>query len=732
MANRILRFILDNDTEGSIQVDDPIGYQELELVLTRDEKFMAISSELSEIQLGFYGEGRDYILNILDTQSFDNEIRIDIDLSTDKGQTYEDSFDGILDWESFKESFVGDEGHIASFIILRSDFFSRFMNHQNTKINAGTNIDLYGGSREAILFKNVTLHSQTILIQFISNANTTPISHFNAAGSTYTFYVVPSLDNPTVEELDKITELAASSSTTVPTGTIYDLLDDDLDDSRKITIKGSTRVTISTGIETVTQVDIQWFAQKNSDGAISIGAQTSETPGTIPATVDHVLTSAASTTYSSVVKDDAFRVYLKVDVTLNGVETKTNLTTFTIDSDPLNIQIEAESNFEDTLARMMLVHELGNRITNSITGTDSKFFSEYLGNRVTQIQSYSDDGCGSFYTLGSGKIIRGDTVSGGAGDGWQISFSEYFDGIDGILNMGLVVENVSGSDRVRIEPKYFFFQSGSPVLTLRDVDYVKTLATQFIYKQVDCGFSKWKSEDFNSIDDWSTNQVRTSRYATIGVDKDIKSAFVAASYAIESTRRKTISSESWRLDDDNFIIALNRSTDGSGPDNLGVAEKDENFTVINNILFESEAYNLRLSPARNFLRWGNIANVGLVDYAGDLWRWQGGEGNQDYESRIIGSCEGSFDNVLLVEKDDIQWDYSASPSTDEQTPLFKPIWYTFKTALSLDDYITLRDNKTNSFEIIARDGTIIELFLWELKYNLFKGQGTFKAIEANV
>ncbi len=725
MANRILRFILDNDTEGSIQVDDPVGYEKLELILTRDEKFMAISSELSEIQLGFYGEGRGYILNILDTQSFDNEIRIDIDISTDKGQTYEDSFDGILNWETFKESFVGDVGHIASFTILRSDFFSRFMNHQDTKINAGTNIDLYGGSRESIIFKNVTLHSQTILIQFISDANTTPIFGVNSASASYTLYGIPNLDDPTVEELDDITELTASITETIPAGTNYTLQDDDLETDREFIVDGTARIVFTSGAQDVDQVDLQWFVQRNSDAEISIGAQTSVTPGTPQPTVDHVLSSPASAIIAGNVLDDEFRVYLKIDVTLGGVEVKT--VTFTFLSN--NITIQAESNFQDTLARMMLIHELGNRITNSITGTNSRFFSEYLGNRVTQIQSYSSDGCGSFNTLGQGKMIRGENVDLNA---WEISFSQYFDGIDGIFNLGLVVENVSGSDRVRIEPKHFFFQSGSPVLTLRDVDFEKTLATQFIYKQIDTGFSKWKSEDFNSIDDWSTNQIRTSRYSTIGTDKNIKSNFIAASYAVESTRRKRITSESWRLDDDVFIIALNRSTDGSGPDNLGVAEKDENFIAINNILFESEAYNLRFSPARNFLRWGNIANVGLVDYAADLWRWQGGEGNQDYESRILGSCEGSFDNVLLVEKDDIQWDYSASPSTDEQTPLFKPIWYTFKTALSLDDYKTLRDNKTDSFEIISRDGTTTELFLWELKYNIFKGQGEFKAIEANV
>ena len=159
--------------------------------------------------------------------------------------------------------------------------------------------------------------------------------------------------------------------------------------------------------------------------------------------------------------------------------------------------------------------------------------------------------------------------------------------LDGIFNLGLVVEDSGGSDRVRIEPKHFFFQSGSPVLTLRNVNYEKSLATEFIYKKVDTGFNKWKSEELNSFDDWSTNQVRTSRYSTIGNDKDIKSNFIAASGAIENTRRKRNETKSWRLDNDNFIIALNRRVDGSDdPDNLGIAEKDENFIDVNNILFE--------------------------------------------------------------------------------------------------------------------------------------------------
>jgi len=49
----------------------------------------------------------------------------------------------------------------------------------------------------------------------------------------------------------------------------------------------------------------------------------------------------------------------------------------------------------------------------------------------------------------------------------------------------------------------------------------------------------------------------------------------------------------------------------------------------------------------------------------------------------------------LEEDNDIQWDYSASPETDEQTPLFKPFWYRFTTELTFTDYKILRDNKTH-------------------------------------
>ena len=731
MANRLLRFILDNDVEGTLQVDDPTKFEGMDLVLERDKKFFAISSELMEVDLGFHSQAREYLLNILATQGPDNETRIDLDVSIDKGQTYEDLFDGIFDWETFSEDFTGDDGYIVSITAVRSGFFARFMNHQDTEIDVNQVKDIYGDTRETINLNTLTTHSQTIRRQFDADDSGINEENLGVTVSLTTVFCEVNWQTENIVEIDKITNIATEGIILVtPTETLYTINEDVLVIDTVFEMEGqvSFRVVDTGGGTNISNLDAQWFVQRNSAPAVNIGPATLTTPGTPTAQVDHNI-ALSTRTFGSNTEEDEFRVYLKVDIQLAAGSESKDLE-FDSFGQNININIHADTDFPEFNVNTFLVHELGNRIVNSITGTNSRFFSEYLGNRVTQIQSYTENGCGSYFACNSGNQLRGKNFNSAP---WKLSFADYFDGEDGIFNLGLVVEDSGGSDRVRMEPKHFFFQSGSPLITLRDIDYERSIATEFIYKKVETGFNKWKSEDLNSIDDWSTNQVRTSRYATIGVDKDIKSNFIAASYAIEATRRKLTETKSWRLDNDSFIIALNRSVDGSDdPNNLGVAEKNENFITVNNILFPAVAYNLRLSPARNFLRWGNVANIGLVDYAASLWRWQGGEGNQDFESRIADGCEGSFNNDILIEKDDIQWDYSASPETEEQTPLFKPFWYRFTTELSFTDYKILRDNKTDSFEIIGKDGVTIEVFLWELSYNLFKGEGKFKAIEANV
>jgi len=238
-------------------------------------------------------------------------------------------------------------------------------------------------------------------------------------------------------------------------------------------MEGEITVTVTDtgGGTNISNITAQWFLQRNSDAEVNIGAQTSNNPGTISHTLTHTIGLSTRTVGNNSL-DDEFRVYLKVVITLaSGSESKD----FEVDSFGQNISlnIRADTDFPSFTANTFLVHELGNRIVNSITGVNSRFFSEYLGNRVTQIQSYSGNGCGSYFACNSGNQLRSKSFITAP---WKLSFKDYFDGLDGIFNLGLVVEDSGGSDRVRIEPKHFFFQSGSPVLTLRDVNYEKSLA----------------------------------------------------------------------------------------------------------------------------------------------------------------------------------------------------------------------------------------------------------------
>ena len=276
--------------------------------------------------------------------------------------------------------------------------------------------------------------------------------------------------------------------------------------------------------------------------------------------------------------------------------------------------------------------------------------------------------------------------------------------------------DIESDPRVRIEEKKFFFGTGSPSVTLFGVNGLsRRIDNSLLYNTVEVGYNTWKSETFNSIDDFATIREYANRLKTLGSKKQIKSDFISATYAIENTRRLRSTSKDWKLDDDMFIISLNRSVDGSSdPTDLDKAEKDENFSGISGLLFPEDTYNLRLSAGRNFLRWGNIVSTGLLEYAGSEWLIQSGEGNLDLISIQDGdSCEGDFNGGYFDEGGNIEWDYAA---LDEQKPLFKPLMWSFNTPLSKADFDTIVADKRNTIKVETFGGVLKEMFIWSLKY----------------
>lgn len=166
-------------------------------------------------------------------------------------------------------------------------------------------------------------------------------------------------------------------------------------------------------------------------------------------------------------------------------------------------------------------------------------------------------------------------------------------------------------------------------------------------------------------------------------------------------------------------------------------EADENFSVINNILDPESYYNFRLSIKRCLLNHGWIINSGYrYKPPTDEVKFTFGKGNYFAETQLINGAEcpnGDPDYLLWQEGGDVQLS-----QYNQNKKLFSPEWVEFKTRLSFDDIIYIKNahknlspdnNNYGYFEVTDYNGVVQQFYLWELNYMPGKEMAEFKGIK---
>lgn len=267
--------------------------------------------------------------------------------------------------------------------------------------------------------------------------------------------------------------------------------------------------------------------------------------------------------------------------------------------------------------------------------------------------------------------------------------------------------------RIRVEKREYFFNP-EPVVYLSNIrEVTRRYDTEKIYKKILVGYKTWKTEDISGIDDPQTKHTYATQLKKTGEEIEVLSEFIAASLAVEQARRQSIDrSTDYQFDDNTFIIALNTEEESVSPDSF-VPETDENFTVVNNLLNSETRYNIRLTPARSFLRHLNWFNVGLQSYVGSLYRFTRGEGNYDVETAMLSSCEEEwYGGELLGEG------YNLTVTNDA---IHTAYYYEIEYKLSLSEYRVIAANKNNAIGVSLTDFDHIPLLIDTLSYQMAKG-----------
>lgn len=741
----VFRFTLTNDIVGSQVIDNPDGWDEIKAKLDRDPKFHSLIEKI-EVPLIFYGSngvvdgGYDYITNVLTTQGFNAIIVLLIEVSDDEENTFETFYEGNLELSDKERLSEGETFYKCKVPIIQTDVWSKFWNRFDTPVDVQSGTDLDGESVEVVEPIELTLSSQTIKQTFqrktdyndnneglflVDSGISVTRQSSGSEPADPSAYLIFGNDYNLLDEITERFEYGTQIAGLSPT--------EDLKYLFKIKFAGEYRIygRIRYALifdQSDPNKSVMWFYQVKQNGtlqsAVQIGTTDTITSGTtMTDTIGNQLNYDVTIDLSA---GDEIYFYAELriwDVVAAGVV----VTSYFSDYDSnfgapfvpvyTNFTIVSQTTYPNTTTDALLIHDVFKSITERITGIPDSFYSEILG-RIDH--GYAENGCNSAYALMKGLHVRGFSF---ADKPFFQSAKDAWEGADPIFNLGLGYEDLDQSpfERViRIEEKAYFYNEEISVY-LDNVDDIKeTYDKNFIFKSVNVGYQKWSAESASGIDDPQTKKTYATLFEQIGTASTIFSKFFAAALAIEQARRNRVEqTKDYRLDEDTMIIAIGIV---DSPQDY-YPELDERFISVTGINNPHSRYNLRITPAWNFLRWINYFKGCLQDYTDSDFRFTQGEGNYDMVSVLDPESDCILTDATPLEEIDEGGDIPVSISSDY---LHLADQWEFSFKLTWEQYKTIRNNRNKAIGVSQTDADHRTCFINSLEWNPNDSMATFK------
>lgn len=374
-----------------------------------------------------------------------------------------------------------------------------------------------------------------------------------------------------------------------------------------------------------------------------------------------------------------------------------------------------------TDANVYMINEAFSHAVEAITDGCLNVKSDYYGRTDSEPYASTEDGCGALRILTSGlKIRRAENGK------YFSSVKDLFDGLKGIDNIGMGIEDntvVSGAQWLRVEPVEHFYRD-EEILSLPYAPDAKQITQeQQYYSLIKTGYKKWEVENINGLNEFNSNREYRTSLASVNNTLDITSAFIAGGYPWEITRQQSFAATGQadtKFDNDTFIACVER-------DAYGFHIEQGNIEDAQNIFSPSTAYNWRIRPLSNLMRWfKSIANSypNIVDTTNKLF-FSSGTGNFLASGEIAGAYpECKLEANELPENHDLY--QSDFVNQADATPLWKPEYLTLKYPLSVADYKTLKSSPYGYISVgCGNSGETVKGFIQEIKYSLAKGSADF-------
>lgn len=447
-----------------------------------------------------------------------------------------------------------------------------------------------------------------------------------------------------------------------------------------------------------------WFEHRNRKDTVK--TKTSLGTWTMPPCGDNtVFSNFEQKTYQAtgVVGEIGDKIYFYYAINISGTYDPSGNATITHNLgveailEDTYIDIKQSTTFPSTTAKSILIYEYLDKLCQYYMDSEVAFVSDFFG-RTDTSPAYAEDGEGALLAITNGRILR------------QLSdltifanFDEAFRTLDSIFCLGWGFETLdSGETVIRIEKKEYFYDKNTTLLKLGQVSNLKKSNVSGYFKTTQTvGYQKIeKIAQTNAVDEFNAPRKYTSPIVNSTGNNENKALYRASGFEIESQRRLAESTEESRLDDSNFIVVVRR--DAAAPDGFRT-DQNEDFDFINGIFDPTTVYNAKISPSRNFRRWGKVLAADVIKNSDKKFRFSLGELNYNMSSQL------TSENITIFEYDDIDF--------EGEEPLYYNEEYEFETELRLNEMRIIRYNPNAVIEFLDWYGYTCEGFINEVTDN---------------
>jgi len=751
------RFTLESEYLGSLTLPkDPKGWNEIETVIKRGLEYHGTFYN-TMVQLEFTcGSGKEYIDEVYETYGVDGVINITIQIdcgggsgvssANDYSDDYSDDYGSLIQSSTaanYQDFFIGtldlskyNKNTRSTFVdILQSDFLQKVINRFETTVDvlSPASIDEVALDPITDFPSDITLHSKRIVLDV-------NYEYFDDNGSLPTIFPIDSVSValPLIKVVD---DIGGALDTTSPY--VFSFLniggaagEQNIPPIYENNTAFPLILAIDYNIVGELVIKNTYTSTMNVDVLIQTDGSSYSTDPIYPTILQHqsgifvngstnttININASGTLAATVAAGD--RVYLTfLFGNVEGNNVSPGLFEF-LSFTPIGFQFDfsTQSVTLPSAAKIFKIHELGAAIGQRITSQADCFRSNLLGRLNSAPNTYLQNGCGSFMGVLNGKHIRGFAVTNSP---LFCSMADYFKTLNSIWNVGIGFEKVADDYFIRLEQKEYFYDT-TVLIQCPNANEIKTsVAKEYYISDIYIGYDNWETENQNGLDEFNTKRQYTTGIKSIESRLNVESPMIASMYSIELTRRAGVSTLDYPYDNDNFIICLKRTLDGTGaPSELNLAEKNENFTIATNFKSPATAYNIRISPARNLLNHMNSIAGSIIKYPLRAVKFLYGEGNYTVETQLTAdTCSNNFDNELLIENQDI------TVAEALATPIWIPEYLEFDYPLSFSDFQYIKENPYKCIEVSNTNSNFTKGYIIELRYKPVGGMAYFKLLRA--